>query len=194
MARRTTPAIEAELADTELPGLEDLPQDPAPAPARRGRPRKAAAPVKKAAGNRGRIPTRTATGRIRSKAELRAQVGTEVYTWLTLAAGAWEMTDPDCAGLLYEATPQGQERLMVVAERLTNMLCRNDSVAEFIVSSGIVGDAVALLGALLPIGKAVFKAHGPGGHGHRSVQEVRDGWERDFPAYDPAYTGAAPAA
>lgn len=182
MARRAAAAVAEELDQDTIPSLEDLAQDPAPAPVRRERAPRKAAP-RKAAGNRGKIPTRTSTGRIQSKAEVRQKVATEVETWLNLAVGSWQMVDEECAGLMYEQTRTGEERLQVVCDRVTSMLCRNDTVARYVAESGIIGDAVVLLTALLPVAKAVYANHGPNGYGHRSREEVKGEWATQYPAY-----------
>lgn len=180
------------LRDAELPGLEDLKQDPPPA--KRGRPRKSTSstrPPAKAAGNRGRVPARTPAGRIMSKAQIQAKVGEEVYMYLALATGAWEVVDPDCAGELYQPDRTGTERLAVVADRLTRMICRNDKLAEMVANSGLLGEAIALMSALVPVARAWWAHHGPNGDGHRDGEAINGD---DYTARYPAYAGPANAA
>lgn len=155
------PRKRATVADDDtLPGLSDLEQDPQPtaAPVRRGpgRPRKATTST---ARGPGKIPARTSSGRVMSKAQMESKVYNEVYTYLTLAHAAWELRDPECAGA---ATP----RIGDIAQRVTGMIARNESLLATVAKSGIIGDIIGLLGVLLPIGKAIWMAHGPGGKGH----------------------------
>lgn len=159
------------LEDQPLSGLEGLDQDPEPAaPKPRGRKPRAAGKAKAAA----KTPARRAT-----KAALRAKVQDEVTMYLSLAAAGWELRDPDCAAA---AT---QERIAVIAERLTSMIARNDALLEMAGKSGIIGDIVALIHAAWPIGRAVWQAHGPAGTGHA----VEDQDYGRYPAYAPAVTG-----
>lgn len=169
-AKRTTEV----LTDQELPGLDQLDRDPEPTAARRGpgRPRKATGTTR----GPGKIPARsTTTGRVMSKAQMISQVNGEVYTYLTLAQAAWSLRDPECAGA---AEPQ----IAVIAEKITAMIARNDSLLTMVTKSGIIGDVIGLLGAVLPIVRAVWTAHGPGGHGHDEQGEI------DANRY-PAYSG-----
>lgn len=193
MPRRKATATD-ELVDQSLPGLEGLPQDPAPRPAR-GRPRKnAAAPVEKpAAGNRGRIGTRTPTGRMMSKAAMQSKVAEEVYTYLSLAAAGWELRDPECAAVLYDQVivptaqgPRQQERLAAIADRLVAMISRNDGLLRKMAESGILGELAVMLHLAVPIGKAVWRAHGPGGQGHGDSENGQQPSYDQFPAYQPA--------
>lgn len=169
------PRARTKLIDQELPGLDQLDQDPAPA-ATRTRAKRTPA---KAAGNRGKVPARTATGRIMSKAQMQAKVRDEVGMYLNLMAGGWEMRDPICA---QAAT---QERIDVIADRLTSMIARSDGLLEMATKTGIIGDIVALLSAAFPIAREVWRAHGPGGEGHKSVEEVQRGYAEQFPAFTP---------
>jgi hypothetical protein len=113
-----------------------------------------------------------------SKAQMVSQVQTEVTMYLEIMAGGWELRDPECAA---EAT---SERLSVIADRLTAMIARSDSLLAMATKTGIIGDIVALLHAVKPIATAVWKAHGPSGHGHGAIEEL---------AYDqyPPYATAA---
>lgn len=146
-------------------------QDPAPvAPApRRGRP-----PGKATAR---KVAARTSTGRIMSKAQMTDKVRAEVGMYLGLVVAGWEIRDPICA---QSAT---QERLDVIADRVTSMIARSDSMLELAAKSGILGDIIALIHAALPIISTVWAAHRPGGHGHKSVEEVAGDYAEQFPAY-----------
>lgn len=165
----------AELVDQELP----LDLDPAPAAARTRAPRKAAAV--KATGTRGKIPARTPTGRVMSKAQMQAKVRDEVVMYLGLVHGGWDLRDPECASVV------DQDRLDVIADRVTSMIARSDSLLEMASKTGIIGDIVGLLNALFPVAKAIWRAHGPGGHGHGPIEER----EHDYAAQYPAYPGVA---
>lgn len=175
MPRRKTTAA-AELGEAGLPGLDGLDHDPEPA-ATRTRTRRAPA---KAAGNRGKVPARTTGGRIMSKAQMTAKVREEIGMYLDLMAGGWEIRDPICA---QAATA---DRIAVIADRLTSMIARSDSLLVMATKTGIIGDIVALLSAGLPIIKEVWRAHGPGGTGHASPEEVAAGYADQYPAH-PAF-------
>lgn len=185
MARRAA----ADLVDQELPGLE-LDADPEPRAPRRGRPRKTTTPVK-AAGTRGKIPARTSSGQIMSKNAMISKVQGEIYTWLSLFAAAWEIRDPECASVLYEPAtvpgpngPAQVERLAAITDRLVAMIARNDAVLETLAKSGIIGDAAVLGGLLLPVGRQLWRAHGPMGVGHaQEGQESADDVAAQYPAY-----------
>lgn len=163
-----------KLVDQELPGLDDLDKDPEPTAARTTRTRRAPA---KAAGNRGKVPARTASGRIMSKAQMQSKVRDEVGMYLSLMAGGWELRDPICS---QAAT---QERIDTIADRITSMIARSDSLLEMATKTGIIGDIVALISAAFPIVREVWRAHGPGGTGHETVEEVQRGYAEQFPAY-----------
>ena len=160
-----------------------VPPDPRPRASRgAGRPRKTAP---KLAGNRGRIATRTASGRIMSEAQMVAKVRAELGMWLEIAAGGWEAADPECAASLFEPIRTGQPRLDAIADRLTAIVARNKTLLVSVSKTGIVGDVVALLALLAPVGKTMWQTHGPSGRGHSDT-----GVSDDLNNY-PAYTGAA---
>lgn len=162
------------LEDTPLDGLEDLKTDPEPAAARprRGRPPKAAT------GSRGKIVARTSAGRIQSKAALIGQVRDELELYLTVFVGTWGMRDPECAQVAQQQIPE-------ISDRVVKLLSRNDKLLTKVAESGIFGEIAMLVSALLPIGRQVWQAHGPGGHGHAPA-EVNDA---DLAARYPAYSG-----
>lgn len=164
-----------KLVDQQLPGLDDLDKDPEPTAARTTRARRAT--PAKAAGNRGKVPARTASGRIMSKAQMQSKVREEVAMYLSLMAGGWELRDPICS---QAAT---QERIDVIADRITSMIARSDSLLEMATKTGIIGDIVALASAAFPIIREVWRAHGPGGTGHASVEEVQRDYAAQFPPY-----------
>ena len=161
-----------KMVDAPLPGLEGEDQDPAPAATRTRAPRKAA----------GRTTVRKArpAGRVQTKAAMQNQVRAEVGMYLALLQGGWEMRDPECAAA---ATP---ERLDVIADRITAMISRSDSLLEMATKTGILGDIIALVSASLPIVSAVWRAHGPGGTGHQSPEEVSRGYAEQYPPYPAA--------
>jgi hypothetical protein len=169
-----------KLLDQELPGLEDMDPDPTPTAARPTRARTRRTPAK-AAGNRGRVAARTPSGRIMSQTAMRNKVREEIGMYLALMQGAWDLRDPICA---QAATP---ERLDTIADRITSMIARSDSLLEMATKSGIIGDIVALLSAAFPIAREVWRAHGPGGIGHQSVEEV----QRDYALQYPPHAAAA---
>lgn len=152
----------------QLPGMGDLDQDPTPAAAV-PRPRRAST---RTTTKRTRAP-RAANGRITSKAAQVNQVRAEIETYLTLANAAWSLRDPECSYVAGDAIP-------VVAERLTAIIARNDALLGVVTKSGIVGDIIGLLTALLPVARAVWSAHGPGGDGHGTREDREDA---DYPAY-----------
>lgn len=142
-------------------------QDPAPGTRR----------VRKAAtGNRGNIPARTATGRIRSKAETVKNLRDEIEFFLTMGQAGWSLRDEECAS---SATP---ERIATMADAMASMAARNDKLLNYVAKSGVIGDIVRLLSAAVPIAIAVAKAHGPTGRGHQ-LEDVRGDDAFAFPAY-----------
>jgi hypothetical protein len=171
--RRATATVEGPMeGDRALPGMVELAADPEPAPVKRGPGR----PRKVAAGNAGRIPARTPSGKIASRAAMQSKVRDEIHLYLSLVQAGWELRDPVCASA---ASP---ERLASIADSLVAMVSRSDSLLEMAAKSGIVGDIAMLLHAVFPIAKAVWQAHGPNGHGHRDAEEVRID---NFAAYPP---------
>lgn len=162
------------LTDTPLPGLEDEAQDPQPRATRVRAPRTRTV-AKKTAGRKPSV--RTAAGRIMSKAQMVDKVRVEVRLYLDLMQAGWEMRDPICA---QAATP---EALDTIAERVVNMIARSDAMLEFATKTGILGDIIALIHAVFPIVSTVWAAHRPGGHGHRSAEEVRGDYQEQYPAY-----------
>lgn len=192
MARKTGPE---SLVDTpfELEGLDNLDKDPQPAAPKRGpgRPRKAtsgAAPARRRS-----APARTSSGRIMSKDQMKAKVSAELYGLAALMAGGWAMRDP-CAETLFETSNIGgvdQERLTVIVERTVALIARNDAALEFCAKSGALGETLALATALWPVAKAIYQAHGPGGHGHRLDEGML---HADYANAYPPFVGAGAAA
>jgi hypothetical protein len=119
-------------------------------------------------GNRGRIPARTAGGKIKSKAEKVAEVHAQLYTVMGLGAALWASRDEECAS---SATP---ERIDAMAEGFTSLIARHPTALDYAASSGIIGDVFKILAAAVPIVTTVFRAHGPGGHGHQSEESAHD--------------------
>lgn len=163
-ARRTV------LADAELPGGEDIGQDPAPA-ASRTRARRV--PAKRAPA---RASTRKAP-RALTEAQMVSKVRDEVGMYLSLIAGGWELKDPICAET---AT---QERIDAVADKVTAIIARSSSALELASKTGIIGEIVGLIHALWPIAREVWRNHGPTGVGHKSLEEVEGEYAARFPAY-----------
>lgn len=168
-----------------LPDSDDLIVDPAsidPDPQPKiGRPRKA--PAKTARPGRG-IPARSSSGRILSDAQLRGKVRDELTMWISIGAAAWEFRDPECAASVYQPTRDGGDRIAQLSDRMTSMLARNPKVLAYAARTGIFGDLAACATLLAPVGQAVWRAHGPNGHGHDRTDQGAD-----LDAY-PAYSGA----
>lgn len=163
-----------EFEEIPLPGADSLDPDPLPRAAR-GRPRKVAV---KAAGNRGRIPARGTGGRILSKTAMHNKVRDEIELYLSLTVAGWELRDPICAA---SATP---ERIGAIADQITAMIARSDTLLETMSKSGILGNAVILLNALMPIAREVWAHHGPSGQGHRPDEGMMgDDIADRYPAY-----------
>jgi hypothetical protein len=172
---------------SELPGLDDLPQDPAPVKRGPGRPRKiAAAPAPKTAGNRGKISTRSAAGKIVSKAAMIAKVREDARTYADLIVSGWEFRDPECASVMNDQVfADGTIRVHAMADRLVDILSRNDNMLRGAYNSGFLGELVLGANLVLPVIKTVWRAHGPGGTGHQQVEGGQGDYAR-FPAYAPA--------
>jgi hypothetical protein len=171
-ARKSATAV---LDDPPMDGLEGLASDPEPAAAR---PRRGRPPSKTTTGTR-KISTRSASGRIVSKASLTNQVRDEIETYLTLFVGTWGLRDPECADVAARQIPE-------IAERVAKIVSRNDKLLAKLAESGVFGEVALLVAALLPVGRQVWAAHGPGGHGHAPEAVNAD----DLAARYPAYTGS----
>lgn len=152
---------------------DDFPQDPEPADMR---------PAKVTSRGPGKIPARTSSGRVASKTSLVKAAEEELRAYLTLAVAGWSMADPDCADLF------DKERIDLIVTRVVKILARDEKVLVYFTKAGIISDCVALLSALLPVAKAVWKAHGIGGHGH-GTREIED--VDHYPAYTGPRTVAA---
>jgi hypothetical protein len=165
-AKRTLPAPADDniLTDADpLKGL-DLPPDPVTPRARRGRRPSAEA------GTRIRS---TGTTRTSSTAALRASVQQELHIYLELAAGAWAMRDPVCAGVLTEPVPvptaKGvvtMDRTEAIAARITNILARYPKVMGRLSKTGVIGDFLMIVNLVWPVAVTVMQHHGPGSAGH----------------------------
>ncbi len=146
----------------------DLPTDPEPAAAKTRRP------TGRPPGRPRKIAARTPSGRIQSKASLMAQVQTEAEMYLTLFVGAWGMRDPECAEVANQQIPE-------IAARVVKILSRNETLLAKVADSGILGDVAMLISALMPVGRQVWRAHGPGGHGHAPVEVDHDALAARYP-------------
>lgn len=178
------PRTRATLSDAEALGLAaDLPADPQPkTPAKRGpgRPRKAT-------GNAGKIPTRNASGRIASKADMIATVKAQIYVVAAPLLAVWEIRDPECASVMSEPTMTGGDRLEEIIDRIVAIIARNTAVLEFMAKSTALADAGMLVTLLAPIAKKVWQHHGPNGFGHTQDPEAAHGdYSARYPAYAPA--------
>lgn len=175
---RKTPTT-PELVDQTLPGLDP---DPAPAAARARTPRKSTGrPV-------GR-PRKSTTAGPMTKAQMIDKVSTELYAYASMAVGMWSFRDPDCAAIVTEdvivPSPSGPvqtERLRELVARVVAIMARNDRVLRAVAETGMVGEILMALHLAYPIGAALWRAHGPGGVGHRNAAEV----ERDYAEHYPA--------
>lgn len=169
MPRRKATVTESAIVDEPMPGMENLGRDPEPVAERRrpGRPRGSA--TKKPGALRG------ANGRIVSKASLKAQAATELLAVGTMLARIWEWRDPECAGVLFEPVdlPTGQtQRLAGIVEEVVDILGQNDKVLAVFTNTGMIA-RLGVLGMLtMPIVSRVWAAHGPGGHGHRPIEQA----------------------
>lgn len=197
MARRKVTTDEFPLpGESKLPGMEglgELDQDPQPAATRTRTRRTTKAAPAKAAGNRGKIAARTSSGRIMTKAQMTAKVRAELYLWCSAGVAIWDDRDEECASVMFDAvnvpTPDGmveQERLSAIVDKMVDMIARNDKTLEFLANTGLFGDAGVLLSLLVPIGKRVWKNHGPNGLGHRPAEIVEQERETLYPAYSAA--------
>lgn len=158
------------IVDESLPGM---PQDPAPAGAKRGPGRPRGSTTKKTTA---KIGIRGSDGRAVSKAQLKQQVATELYGFASLFAGMWSLRDPICAGVLTEeVTLPGlgtQERLAAIVDQAVEILARNDKVLTVLAAGGVIGQVGMLASLLMPVAKQVWHSHGPGGDQHGIESEV----------------------
>jgi hypothetical protein len=121
-----------------------------------------------------------------TKAQLKRNVAIEMYGFAQMFAGILGMKDPDCIEPLFEKveTPDGtQERLAAIVDRTVNLLARSDKVLSGLATTGIIGEIAMLGGLLLPVAKQVWQAHGPGGHGHKTGENVDDLAKYPAPAF-----------
>jgi hypothetical protein len=178
---RVRPAATALTEETrELGTLDDLPQDPAPK--RRGRP--PGSPNRaKPAGNRGKIPARTADGKVMSNAQMVAKVKAELYTLAAMGVAIWDFQDHECASIMEEPTATGQDRLEAIIDHIVAMISRSPAVLKVLAGSGIIMDAGMFLAAVLPIAKRVWEHHGPNGIGHGDPVEKANQYAAQYPAY-----------
>lgn len=155
----------AVLEDSPIPGLEDLKPDPAPAK-RPGRP-----PRTVAAGRPSRA--RSASG-AKSNAQLRAAVETQLIGFGTLLVGIWGMKDP-CSEVMTEHIDAfGCDRLTALARQAVDIMAENDKVLSAMAEAGLVTKILLFGSTLAPVVGRVWKAHGPGGHGHDTHLEDID--------------------
>lgn len=181
----STETTEDRLGENDEAGIG---QDPPP---RTRTPRKRAAV--KATGNRGKIATRSTSGRIMSKAQMIDKVSAEVYMWLSLAANGWELSEEiqgvaePCARVMFETvrvpTPDGVvevERLSGIAARITAVIARNDSLLSTVAKGGIITDIAVLATLLWPVGRMIATNHVLGSHSPRA-ETSNDDFERQYP-------------
>jgi hypothetical protein len=170
-------------ADMPLPGMPGETADPEPGqPRRRGRPPGSRT---RTTTTRARAP-RATTGRAMTKAQMVGKVRDELYLWGSIVIGTWAMRDP-CAEMMLDTARIGgedRERLEAFVDRLAGMIGRNDKLLQIAASSGIVGEVAALAAIVYPVGREIFRIHGPGGHGHQ-IEGIPD----DSGAY-PAWSAA----
>lgn len=177
--RRTEPLVEQQ-----LPGMEDVPPDPAPGqPATRSRRKIGAAPAAPA--------RRTASTRAPSRATMIRDVEEQIYTWLSLFAAGWSLRDPICSAPLFEPVglPVGDgrvepvERLAAMTRHLVAIIARSDKLLQTLASTGTIGE-LAKLGVLVwPVLRTVASHHGPNGVGHEQLQESADDLAARYPAF-----------
>jgi hypothetical protein len=169
--------------DEDDPKLLERDPEPEVAPRRGpGRPRKVA-------GNAGLIPARDESGKIMSEAQMIAKVRDELHLWLSMAVGAWEFRDPDCAGLFLEKVEiRGRkvERLEAICDRLVSIIARNKTLLATMTKTGVIGEAAALGTLIWPVAKAMMAAHGPNGHQHRADPEQGETDDLSYPAWRPS--------
>ncbi len=180
-AKKAATTPDQEFKNEVLDGLEGLKADPKPAAAKRppGRPRGSKnAPAK--ATPRNIIGRSTATGKTMSRSQMVDAVATEIYAFLTLAVGGWSLRDPECADLWMDdvnVNGRTQERLEAIADQFAAIIGRSDKLLATMAEGGIIVNIGVLTTLLAKPVKAIFKAHGPGGHNHQAE-------EGDAPNYD----------
>lgn len=183
---RKTASTPIDAEDQNLPGMhdEDFPQDPQPAKRGPGRPRKSATPGAPKVTTR-RPTTRAArAGRVMTRAQMVDKVSAEMYAFSSMLLVAWEIRDPECASVMYDQvtipTPNGMvadQRLNALIARTVAIIARDEKRLELLAKSGMVGELIGLGALLVPIGKQVWRHHGPGAAGHGDQTEM---------GYDPA--------
>lgn len=179
-SRRTAPAdiVDDRIQDTELPGLE---ADPKPGQRRRGRPRGSSSAV----GAKTKILARSSTGKVLSRSAMIGMVATEIHAAMSMLVSVWAFKDPECAGSFQDTvmTPDGEkERIEAIAEQIAAIIGRNDALLATMASGGIVLNIGMLVHLFTGPVKAIVKAHGPGGHGHRNEEGPDD--QIDYSQYN----------
>lgn len=172
-ARQNTP-IRTDDPDLDI----RLEADPEPAEV----PRRSGA---RAASKLAARPAKKAPGRP-AKQDKIAKVETEIYTYLSLAVGVWEVMDPDCASILTEQCvvpgdrgPVTMERLEAITNRLVKIAAKNERVLNVLAQSAVLGDIGVLATLLRPVVVQVYRHHGPGRNRKGRGVDL-DG----FPSYD----------
>jgi hypothetical protein len=144
---------------------DELEKDPSPGKPTRGGA-KMAAPATKTA-----KPARKP-----ATATVRKQVADELHAYLEMAAMTWALRDEHCGGALSDASRE-------IAERLADIVSTNPQLVEWLHTSGLVGNWIALLMACKPVLSAVRAHHvtkSVGGEDGPALDPAR------FPAYRPA--------
>jgi hypothetical protein len=108
---------------------------------------------------------------------IRRQLTDEIEAYLVLGAGAWQMRDEVCGAVL-------EKQAREIASRLAAILGKNPAIVEWLHTSGVIGEWVALAMAIKPVWD-VIRAH----HITKTVEEG-DGAPVDIAGY-PAYRPAA---
>lgn len=150
--RKAAPEV---LVDDPMPGLENLKADPAP-PRGPGRPAKTTTAK---ATSRARAGTR-------STAQLRSIVETQLLGIGTMLVGIWGLKDP-CAEVMTEHVDAfGCDRLTAIVRQAVDIMAENDKVLAAMAEAGLVTKIALMVSTAAPVAARVWRAHGPGGHGH----------------------------
>lgn len=120
-----------EDAPSELWDAAQVPDDPEPAPAQDKAPEDKPVRITKA---------------------VRADIEGKVAWMLTVSASAWAMTDPRCAGVLADTSPD-------VAAKLTPVICQSQAAVKWFRQATSVTMWMDLLIALTPLASAVHAHH-----------------------------------
>lgn len=83
---------------------------------------------------------------------VRKQLADEIEAYLLLGSGAWSMRDPYCGEVL-------EKQAREISVRLAAILGKNAQIVQWLHTSGVIGEWVALALAIKPVVEAIRDHH-----------------------------------